>query len=680
MSNKIDSQLRSEKARRAKWVKTKDRVLKRFRKPHIFPPIIALIAFVLFAELAVAALIFIYTSITAGTQLGKSSMAAYRFKDACENVSSVTGNLDYKNILPYAGLTDKDSVAVMNSDGAVIFTSGDIKFRYQNYLSLPAFVKIENKDATALIDYKNVFMELLTGNSVLKKARYLINNDTDAFAEWLDKRETGFDAWAMSVSKSELQVFLVHDTIYLSNKDMLLFVVVIMFSGIVSGLPVLFYIHASVRNIISNRRTRRVYYLDPVTLGKNWQYFLDKVNVLTKKNHHRSKYAMVCIHMDKYQNYCICYGKEDGEWLLARTYNTIKKNLSHKEYFARNYAAEFGLMLKYSSKEELERRIVLIEKQIMTIVPDRVISFTAGICEAGDKRCSSDILYSMALIAKSAVTDSSDLRLAWFDDDMKNERIWEKHVEERQEKALENHEFQVYVQPKHDPITEEMNGGEALIRWINEEDGFIVPGKFIPIFEKNGFIMKIDDFMISEVARLQSQWISEGKKVVPVSVNVSRIHFADPKLAEHISALVDKYNTPHEVIEIEITESAYYDDKEAMLSAVRKLKEYGFEISMDDFGTGYSSLNSLRELPLDVLKLDAEFFRGEGDDARREIVVSDAITLARHLNMRIVAEGVERKDQVDFLAGQNCDMIQGYYFAKPMPAEEYSARLKAAEG
>ena len=169
-------------------------------------------------------------------------------------------------------------------------------------------------------------------------------------------------------------------------------------------------------------------------------------------------------------------------------------------------------------------------------------------------------------------------------------------------------------------------------------------------------------------------------EITPLSVNLSRRHVEEWNPADHLSSIVDSYALDHKLLEIEITESAYYDDKEAMLSAVRKLKEYGFEISMDDFGTGYSSLNSLRELPLDVLKLDAEFFRGEGDDARREIVVSDAITLARHLNMRIVAEGVERKDQVDFLAGQNCDMIQGYYFAKPMPAEEYSARLKAAEG
>ena len=152
-------------------------------------------------------------------------------------------------------------------------------------------------------------------------------------------------------------------------------------------------------------------------------------------------------------------------------------------------------------------------------------------------------------------------------------------------------------------------------------------------------------------------------------------HFAQADLAEHICKLVDVYELPHELLEIELTESAFFDDKESLLHTVHALKEYGFDISMDDFGAGYSSLNSLKELPLDVLKLDAEFFRGEFEKERGEIVVSEAIHMAKNLNMRIVAEGIEEKNQVDFLANIGCDMIQGYYFAKPMPSTAYEEQL-----
>ena len=182
--------------------------------------------------------------------------------------------------------------------------------------------------------------------------------------------------------------------------------------------------------------------------------------------------------------------------------------------------------------------------------------------------------------------------------------------------------------------------------------------------------------MISHVAADQKRWMDDGLKCVPVSVNVSRAHFAEEDLAEQIRDMIDKAGTPHNLIEIELTESAFFDDKKAMVNTINKLKEYGFAVSMDDFGSGYSSLNSLKDMPLDVLKLDAEFFRGDESDGRGRIVVSEAIKLAQSLNMRTVAEGVEIKEQVDFLASEGCDMIQGYYFAKPMPKNDYRNRME----
>jgi EAL domain-containing protein (putative c-di-GMP-specific phosphodiesterase class I) len=262
---------------------------------------------------------------------------------------------------------------------------------------------------------------------------------------------------------------------------------------------------------------------------------------------------------------------------------------------------------------------------------------------------------------------------------MKEEQVWERRIEDDMEKALENHEFQVYLQPKYSTKAEKLSAAEALVRWTHPVLGFISPGKFIPIFERNGFILQLDDYMLTEVSRLQSQWISQGKSLVPISVNVSRAHFAEENLAEHICSIVDKYKVPHEFIELELTESAFFDDKAVLLTTVRKLKSFGFKVSMDDFGAGYSSLNSLKELPLDIIKLDAEFFRSVDDVSRSNLIVGETIALAKKLGMEIVAEGIETREQVDFLAEQNCDLIQGFYFSKPLPVSEFEERAYSKE-
>ena len=233
----------------------------------------------------------------------------------------------------------------------------------------------------------------------------------------------------------------------------------------------------------------------------------------------------------------------------------------------------------------------------------------------------------------------------------------------------------MFYQPKYDPESKKLKGAEALVRWMNPKYGLISPGRFIPIFENNGFITKLDHYMLRHVAGDQRRWLDSGYKCVPVSVNVSRAHFIEDDLAEQVRGIVDEAGTPHELIEIELTESAFFDDKKALINTICKLKEYGFAVSMDDFGSGYSSLNSLKELPLDILKLDAEFFRNDDGTGRGQIIVEEAIRLAKKLNMQTVAEGVETVDQVRFLAEHGCDMIQGYIFDKPMPKDEYIKRI-----
>lgn len=427
-----------------------------------------------------------------------------------------------------------------------------------------------------------------------------------------------------------------------------------------------------IKSVTTQRKIIKLYYTDIETGGDNWYYFISQAGKLMKKYRKKNiNNAIVHIRMDKYRNYCSCYGDKEGEKLIADLYLMMKKNISKKEIMARHDIADFGLLLTFTTEEELSIRVKNMMDMLSKARFDVRINFQAGIYIDGKEKVSIPEAYNMASVARASIVDDHTENICTFNQSMKEELLWEKRVENDMERALSKKEFVVYLQPKYSTSEEKIAAAEALVRWNHPSEGFISPGRFIPIFEENGFILKLDDYMISEVAKLQAKWISEGKKIVPISVNVSRAHFTKEDLAEHICGIIDQYNVPHDSIELELTESAFFDDKNTLITIVNKMKSYGFAVSMDDFGAGYSSLNSLKELPIDVVKLDAEFFRGDDSTGKGKIIVSETINLAKKLDMRIVAEGIEKREQVDFLAGEHCDLIQGYYFAKPLPVEEF---------
>lgn len=489
----------------------------------------------------------------------------------------------------------------------------------------------------------------------------------------------------------------VKNELIIYGKDCMVAFAIAALLGIVFILSSIGGLVRAISGIISQRYYLKLLLSDPITGGNNeFAFEQNAYKNITRFYYRKNGFAVIDLSLEKYQNYCTLYGVEEGEKLLQIINRTIRTKLVSGETVSRVSGGNYLILLRTYKDAIDEKSLTLKAKTIIESIPSQLSSHSdiqglnnihlkAGLYylvpvtdeESRKRREKGNLnitnLCIKAGIAKSAITEDSGFMV--YNHDMWEKEIWERKVEDMMEDALANEEFQVYIQPKYHPSTEELLGGEALVRWISPTEGFISPGQFIPIFERTGFVTKLDDYMISHTAKLQADWLAAGKKIVPISVNVSRAHFAQPDLAEHIRDLVSVYPLPNKYIEIELTESAFFDDKNALLTTVHRLQEYGFEVSMDDFGSGYSSLNSLKDLPLNVLKLDAEFFRGDDFGGRGEIVVSEAISLAKKLDMRIVAEGVEKKEQVDFLADQNCDMIQGYYFAKPMPSNEYEERM-----
>lgn len=481
--------------------------------------------------------------------------------------------------------------------------------------------------------------------------------------------------------------FIAKSYINFAMQDLWFFLAFLAFLGILAFIVFVILLVNIISNIVNQRKVIKLLFTDMVTNGHNMTWFLYKgEQFLRKRKTAKYNYAVINLVFLKYRNFCTCHSVEQGQVLLKKVYSTLGKKLEKKEMLAHVSDSDYALLLKYDDIDRLKMRVQSIILELEKIDAEHVFSFQAGVApievlknENGKilrrKYVDLEAIYNNACTARGTLEASDESLVAFFDEKLIEDQRWMDKVTERQRYALEHEEFVVYYQPKYDPGTDKLRGAEALIRWQNDDMGFVPPGRFIPIFEKNGFITEIDHYMLENVAKDQKAWLDKGYKCVPVSVNISRAHFIESDLAEQIRDIVDGVGTPHEYIELELTESAFFDDKKAIINTIKKLKEYGFAVSMDDFGSGYSSLNSLKDMPLDVLKLDAEFFRGEAEGDRGEIVISEAIKLAKSLNMRTVAEGVEVKEQVEFLAKQGCDMIQGYYYAKPMPKEDYVQRM-----
>ncbi len=595
----------------------------------------------------------------------------------------------------YTVLENEDhDFIVTDSDGNIILEKGKNTCGNESW---ELFLTTQEKNVTVYSDLKR--------SSVYPGKNGRIKLDLLEMGNWFDpeadiSKNTEKLAWTASLISLPLWMSIdvaggdqkfIGKAIFSANRHD-----IIMITSFFAVIAVLIFIIlitmlvTAVKNVIRQRSMISLFFKDIVTGGHNWTWFLVmSERALKKWRNSKYKFAVVSLLMVNYRNYCLCHSLSEGEKLLCKIYKQLCMSLDKTEMCAHATSSDFALMLKYNSEQELRARLEAIIKKLEATDEDHKFSFQAGVAfldralnkdkkPVSYKEIDIETEYNNASAARMALAGSDDSGVAFFDGKLKEEQEWLDIVQEKQQRALDNEEFMVYYQPKYDPKTDTLRGAEALIRWNSPEYGIIPPGKFIPIFEKNGFITMIDHYMIKHVAADQRRWLDKGYSCVPVSVNVSRAHFVENNLADQIKDMVDEAGTPHELIEIELTESAFFDDKKAMINTITKLKSYGFAVSMDDFGSGYSSLNSLKDMPLDVLKLDAEFFRGKSEDCRGEIVVSEAIRLGKLLNMRIVAEGVEVKEQVDFLAAEDCDMIQGYYYAKPMPKDEYEERMKQA--
>lgn len=652
--------------------KSKEKRIKKLKKNHIWPSIVGLSLILLIFTLILTAVLSLSVMNIVERKMLDSSEKSLKIAELFENYKPGTETEIRQKVLSYTDILDEiETVSVTDAEENPVWSSNDEYPVIENALGFEIFTDEELKKFRIIIDEDNKHLFVVEDGELVIDGTVFFDIFRTTFD--IESTFTNVRIWYV-IPVNGMNVMVLND-IHVYYRDLIMILSCAILCGVLIVIFVIYYLVSIISMAVSAHRTTKIIYTDMLTGGDNWLLFIKKATTLLKKNKRGSlNYAMLHLEMRKYRSFCTCFGVSKGQELVEKFHAVLKREMYRKETMAHQEDEAFGLLVTYTDTAQLEARIQKIENALNAVLPGMKMYFGVGVYLVQPGENDVEQLYNNAMIACEMIGDEAENRTAYFDVEMNNQKLWERKVEDDMDRALANREFQVYLQPKISTTEEVLGGAEALVRWIHPTEGFIPPNRFIPIFEKNGFILKLDDYMLEEIARVQAGWLAEGRELVPISVNVSRAHFTREDLAEHICAIVDKYQVPHSVIELELTESAFFDDKKVLLGTVRKLREAGFQVSMDDFGAGYSSLNSLKELQIDVLKIDADFFRGADVEERGLLIVSEVIDLAKKLNMKIVVEGIESREQVEFLTAQECDLIQGYFYAKPMPVAEFAEK------
>lgn len=385
-------------------------------------------------------------------------------------------------------------------------------------------------------------------------------------------------------------------------------------------------------------------------------------------------FVLIRFDVDRFQLINSFFGIQEGDRLLKYIAKMLSGYVSDKQpsAYGRIEADVFCLCFPSSYIADIETSMSKIRDLVASYNLNYDIVPSCGIYYITDRGMPIEIMYDRATLAAKRCKGNYVNFYAVYDGSMSAQIVREQEITNEMSSALATGQFQIYLQPKYHIASNRPVGAEALVRWFHPQKGLIPPGDFVPVFERNGFIPKLDYYVWEEVCRLLRKWADEGRELYPISVNISRVDLYNPRLAEKVIELTEKYDLPSELLNLELTESAYTDNPVAMSETMAKLQSKGFTIMMDDFGSGYSSLNILKDISVDVLKIDMRFLSKTKIPGRGENIIASVVRMAKWLHIPVIAEGVETKDQVEFLRSIGCEYVQGFYFAKPMPVEAYA--------
>lgn len=428
-----------------------------------------------------------------------------------------------------------------------------------------------------------------------------------------------------------------------------------------------------IRNILKDSRESiiKLAYYDSLTGMYNRNRFMDKAKELLNS---KKEYVFVLLDVNDFKFINETYSYSGGNKLLHHIGDVLNNAIDKEELCFRDNADCFGLLLQFENKQKLEKRL---NKIIDEIGKQHFDENYKVICNCGIKIIKEyyrngkdiDMIFDRAKLALKRAKGNHVSTLMYFDEKMEEESHKRFIIENEMRSALEKHEFQMYLQPKIAIDSGKIIGAEALVRWVNNDKIKYYPDEFIPVFEANGFICELDLYMLEEACLCLKRGIEKGYTMIPISVNQSKVLFYRTNYLESLKHILDIYQVDPSLIIIEVTESITINNVNGIKKIIQGLHELGFKVSMDDFGSGYSSLNVLQKLDIDELKLDRDFLMADHQGFKQKKVIESVVNLAKELNISTVSEGVETDDQLSYLKSIHCDIVQGFYYSKPIPYE-----------
>ncbi|MBC3515215.1 GGDEF domain-containing protein [Neobittarella massiliensis] len=424
----------------------------------------------------------------------------------------------------------------------------------------------------------------------------------------------------------------------------------------------------------SRKYLEQVAFTDQLTGGMNQAAFRLAYEKLISLGMDPGAYTVIFLNVRGFKLINENFGVEAGNDTLRHIYVSLKRHIQADEIAARGAADQFFLCLHTGDKETIQKRLDQLMADINSFSQHTDIRYyltiLQGACVVEDPAADVTIWQDRARMACKLQGEKG--KCAFYSAEMLEQMKKEQELGALFEASLKNHDFQVYLQPKVRLTDGRLAGAEALVRWVHPQRGTIFPSDFIPLFEKTGDICKLDLYVFEEVCILLDRWRREGRELVPISVNMSRAHFKNLNFLRPFTALKERYHIPDTMIEIELTESTFFDEQQRKLvqNSVEEMHRNGFLCSLDDFGVGFSSLALLKEFDVDTIKLDRQFFDDIASEKAQKVIAS-FVQLAAKLHIHTVAEGIETQSQLAFLRAVGCDMIQGYVFSKPLSISDF---------
>ena len=541
-------------------------------------------------------------------------------------------------------------VAMINSKGEVKPIEEDVIFFDMAQSAMTA---------TAFADFAQQYNESISAGAPGKS--YVATDDGKIMFIYYPIE--GSNGWSVMDSYPEKSIQSKMTSMYTTAVFIFMVIVGLM---IIAGYTIYRYLN------VERKKLNELEYLDGLTGVYNRNAFVNHSEKVMEENSNLP-YYMICFDVVNFRIINETYGHERSDVIIKEMANACKEAFGHNEAYGRLTADVFVACTLDDGEEDeriayIEQRVAEEAKKVFINHPIKIKRGRYEIVGSGE---SINRMIDKANIARKYVNINSNVLSCQYSEELMNDARKKEEIESKMERALANGEFKPFLQPKFDMSKNHISGAEALVRWIQADGSIVSPGDFIPLFEENGFVEKVDFYILEEICKYIRKMLDENREVYKVSVNQSRYLMNDPEYVNKVKDILLKYQIPLGLIELELTETVFFHEKDRMIKMMNDLKAMNVDLSIDDFGSGYSSFNILKDVPFDVLKIDREFLSDSVHTEKGKWILKEIIEMAHGLGMSVICEGVETQEQIDLLLSINCKFAQGFFYSRPIPMEEF---------